>query len=63
MNYVKKIKVFTHTDSALLEQKVNNFLREEIARSFTVLNIQFAATAGLYSCMVYYTVQEEDINV
>lgn len=71
MTYVKKIKIFSSNNDAVLENMVNVFLSKEIERGFSIMSIQYQIisnddpntvgySAVKYSCMVYYSEPVED---
>ena len=41
MTYVKKIKIFSSNNDAVLENMVNVFLSKEIERGFSIMSIQY----------------------
>ena len=65
MTYVKRVRVFTVANHWELEQHVNQFLLEEMARGFHIIDIQYQITCTrqdhtVYSCMVYYSEPVEE---
>lgn len=60
MRYIKKIKVFSQGAYIELERKVNEFLSKEIELGYTIVDIQYALSEAVFSCMIYYTAPEDN---
>lgn len=58
--HIKKIKIFSDCNPEELQNKVNDFFKQENELCMAIFNVHFLSIGSDYACLIYYSQRDPD---